>query len=350
MDAMSGHDTPFRRTGALESSNDSARDGVRTSSSAVTRQPSDASTSSMTKQEGFDPEEYFESFSALRSSMSQGRDLKKKRKALDEYRKTLETLKASYADRVHIARDYDEVVREQEIIIKSTLEELKVAERKRDDIMGKISDANDALADLKRRQERERRPFEEELDRRNAELASAKDELRQVKAQRDSLDLFDDESAQVQASEVAHEHIVDRVNDKLEAAKSAQRAAQKALDAREKEERSKVKKAQDTIKGLNGDKEKADKRIEELEKKIAASHDRIAFCAYVIEHPEETASMLDRIEENERTAAQMDAQIESLAASHARSKAASGKAKIVVALVVIVLALFIAFFIFVSRP
>lgn len=102
--------------------------------------------------------------------------------------------------------------------------------------------------------------LEDELDLRNAELASAKDELKQVKAQRVSLDLFDADSPAVASTEAAHDAVVDKVNGKLEAAKAAQRSAQKALDAREKEERSKQKRALDGIKHLNGDKEKAEKQ------------------------------------------------------------------------------------------
>lgn len=44
-------------------------------------------TQDMSEKSFFDAEEYLESFSALGTSMAQGRDLKKKRKALDEYKK-----------------------------------------------------------------------------------------------------------------------------------------------------------------------------------------------------------------------------------------------------------------------
>lgn len=291
----------------------------------------------------FDAEEYLGSFSALGTSIAQGRDLKKKRKALDEYKKTLDTLREAYNDRVNIARNYDAMLTDQEHIIAATNTNIERATDAREDIERKIADANDSLAELKRQQAKERKPLEEELDFRNSELASVKDELKQVKAQRDSLDLFDGSPASAAQTEAAHDAVVDKVNDKLEIAKAAQRSAQKALDAREKEERSKQKRALDGIKHLNGERDKADKRIEELESRLAAARERVAFCQHVIEHPEETQAMAARITENEKTAAAMEAQVSSLESEHALSKAASGKAR---ALIIAAAIIFIAFVIF----
>ena len=79
----------------------------------------------------FDPEEYLGSFSALRDSMAQGRDLKKKRKALDEYKKTLDTLRKAYEDRVNIARNYDAMITDQEHIIAATNTDIQRATRVR---------------------------------------------------------------------------------------------------------------------------------------------------------------------------------------------------------------------------
>ena len=103
----------------------------------------------------FDPEEYLGSFSALRDSMAQGRDLKKKRKALDEYKKTLDTLRKAYEDRVNIARNYDAMITDQEHIIAATNTDIQRATRAREDVERKIADANEELAELKRRQARE---------------------------------------------------------------------------------------------------------------------------------------------------------------------------------------------------
>ena len=89
----------------------------------------------------FDPEEYLGSFSALRDSMAQGRDLKKKRKALDEYKKTLDTLRKAYEDRVNIARNYDAMITDQEHIIAATNTDIQRATRVREDVERKIADA-----------------------------------------------------------------------------------------------------------------------------------------------------------------------------------------------------------------
>ena len=309
----------------------------------------DASAQDTNEKDFFDAEKYFESFSALGTSIAQGRDLKKKRKALDEYRKTLDTLKQAYDDRVNIAQNYDAIITDQEHIIAATNTDIQRATEAREDIERKIADANEELAELKRRQAKERKPLEEELDLRNAELASVKDELKQVKAQRDSLDLFDGDSPTAARSEAVHDAVVDKVNDKLEAAKTAQRSAQKALAAREKEERSRQKRALDGIKHLNGEKDKASKRIEELEKRLASARERVAFCEHVIEYPEETRAMAARIAENEQTAAEMEAQVNSLESKHALSKAASGKARAVVIAAGIIFLVFIIFLVVISN-
>lgn len=80
-----------------------------------------------------------------------GRDLKKKRKALDEYKKTLDTLRKAYEDRVNIARNYDAMITDQEHIIAATNTEIQRATRAREDVERKIADANEELAELKRR-------------------------------------------------------------------------------------------------------------------------------------------------------------------------------------------------------
>lgn len=303
----------------------------------------------MSKRDFFAAEDYLGSFSALKDSVAQGYSLKKKRKALADYNKTLDTLKEAYRDRLHIAQNYDAVIADQTHIIKATQADIKRAESARDDIDKKIAAANDALAALKQEQTRDRRPFEEELERRNAELASVKDELKQVKAQRNSLDLFDDDSKQVSESEAAHDAVVERVNEKYETAKAAQRTAQKSLDAREKKERAQQKKSLDDIKHLNAKKNEAAKRIEELEKRVITAQERAAFCKHVIEHPEETQAMAERIAENEKTAAAMSAQISQLASAHERTKAASTKARAIVITAAIVVVVFLVVFFLVTN-
>lgn len=115
-------------------------------------------TQDMSEKSFFDAEEYLESFSALGTSMAQGRDLKKKRKALDEYKKTLATLKQAYDDRVNIALNHESILVDQEHIIAATNSDIERATRNREEIEAKIAEANDDLADLKRRQAKERRP------------------------------------------------------------------------------------------------------------------------------------------------------------------------------------------------
>lgn len=293
----------------------------------------------------FVPEDYLESFAALKDSMTQGYNLKKKRKALSDYNKTLDTLKDAYRDRVHIAQNFDAIIADQTHILKATNDEIERAMAAREGIERKIADANESLTRLKQEQARERRPFEEELERRNAELASVKDELKQVKAQRDSLDLFDADPDRVSESEAAHDAVVNKVNEKFESAKAAQRSAQKALDMREKKERAQQKKSLDDIKRLNSEKDDAGKRIEELERRVTAAQERAAFCRHVMEHPEETQAMQERIASNEQTAAVMSEQIAALESTHQLSKEAAKKARaiVIVAAIVVVAFLFVFF-------
>lgn len=302
------------------------------------------------RREPFDAEDYLVSFSALKESVAQGRDLKKKRKALDEYRKTLATLEAAYEDRVNVARDPEAIVREQEHIVAATNDEIDKAAKKRAGVEKRIAEANESLSKLKEDMARERKPYVDELELRNAELAAAKDELRQVKSQRDSLDLFEGDPERDQASEAAHDAVVEKVNGKYEAAKAAQRSAQKALDAKEKEERSKQKRAQDGIKQLNDEKEKVERHIEELEKRIFVANERIAFCAHVLDHPEETEEMRSRILGNRETARQMAQQIDRLAAIHEKSKASAKKARmVVIGAAIVVILIVVAIIVFLNR-
>lgn len=291
-----------------------------------------------------DAEEYLDSFSALKTSMSQGHDLRKKRKALEEYRKTLETLKTAHEDRTNIAQNYDALVAEQQKIIADMSNAIEKTKKNAAGIDTKIDEATDALTQLKRDQEEAKKPLEDELSRRVTAYDSAKDELKQVKAQRDTLDLFDGATDDLSASEAAHDQVVESVDDKRDAAKAALNEAQKALDAREKTDKRAQKNALDEIKKMNNEKEKLVQEAAALQKNLDAANDRIVFCGYVKAHPDETVAMQNRIEENEKTAEDMDEQIAQLASVHKKSKAASSKARAVVigaiAFIVIVVIVF----------
>lgn len=296
----------------------------------------------------FVAEEYGESFSALKNAMSQGHDLRKKRKALEEYNKTLSTLKAAHADRVNIAQNYDAVVAEQRGIVSECESAISGLEDRQGHIDAQISQANAEMARLKRAQAEALKPLEDELSRCEAQYASAKDELKQVRAQRNSLGLFEDGQGGPAGEVEAHDDIVSRVENKLESAKSARKVAQKACDDQVKADKAAQRQITDSVKKLNSEKGKLSKEIESRQKELSAAQQRIAFCEHVVEHPDETESMLARIEENERTAANMAEQIEELASVHSERTEAASKARTVVIVGIIAVVVIVALFIFLS--
>lgn len=298
----------------------------------------------------FVAEEYGESFSALAKSMEQGYDLKMKRKAFDEYTNTLNTLKNAYNDRLNIAQNFNALVEEQQRIIEKSSADVESCNSRVRQIESQIAAKNDEFARLKSDQAQALKPYEDELARCEAVLASAKDEFKQVKAQRDSLDLFDAPSQDAQGAQDSHDRIVADVEVKYESAKTAQKDAQRALDAQVKANKAEQRRMSDEIKKLNSDKAAAVKEAQGHQKHVDAANERIAFCNHVIAHPEETERMQQRITENEATAAEMNAQIEQLASVHAQSVKASSKARTVVIVAAIaVVILIILFFVVGNR-
>lgn len=294
----------------------------------------------------FIAEEYGDSFAALGTAILEAHDLKKKRRALDEYNKTLETLKLAYADRVDIAENYDSIVAEQERVKTSTLASISDCEAKSRSIDAQIAEANDELANLKRAQDEAIKPYEDELNRRDAMLRSAKDEYKQVRSQRDSLDLFDESHEAGELDSGVHDQIVDDVESKYEAAKEARRAAQKSLDAQVKSNKADQKVILDAIKKLNNEKGKIAKQAAELQTRVDKANERIAFCKHVIEHPEQTQAMRERIAENEKTSANMAEQISQLSEVHSKSVLASSKARtvvIVAAVAIVIVAILVIY-------
>ncbi len=298
----------------------------------------------------FVAEEYGDSFSALARSMEQGYDLKMKRKAFDEYTNTLNTLKNAYNDRLNIAQNFNALVEEQQHIIEKSSVDVESCNDRVRQIESQIAAKNDEFARLKKDQAQALKPFEDELARCETVLASAKDEFKQVKQQRDSLDLFDATSQDTQSVQDSHDRIVADVEAKYESAKTAQKDAQRALDAQAKANKAEQRRMSDEIKKLNSEKAAAVKETQEHQKRVDAANERIAFCNHVIAHPEETERMQQRITENEATAAEMNAQIEQLASVHAQSVKASSKARgVIIAAAVFIVIVIILFFVVGNR-
>lgn len=297
----------------------------------------------------FIAEEYGESFSALSKSIQEAHDLKKKRRALDEYNKTLNTLKLAHADRVDIAKNYDSLVAEQERIKRGCLASVDDCNVRSQEIDAKISKASGALEELKQSQEEATKPLEDELNRCEAMLRSAKEEYKQVRSQRESLDLFDNSQEGASLDAGAHDQIVSDIEAKYASAKEARRVAQKDLDAQVKSNKADQKRIHDYIKKLNGEKSKIAKEVADLQQKASAADERIAFCGFVIEHPEQTQAMRERIIENEKTAARMEEQINQLADEHGVSVKASSKARTVVIIAIAAVVIVAALFIFLSN-
>ena len=297
----------------------------------------------------FVAEEYGDSFAALMESMAQGRDLKMKRKALEEYVKTLDTLKAAYNDRLNIAANYDAVVSEQQKIVAESSACVDECKRKSEEIQSKIAEKDDEIARLKVSQGEAMKPLQDALNRHEAIVSDTKTELKQAKAQRDSLDMFENPQEDGEAQQDMHSSIVAEIETKLDNQIAAVKADQKAIATQEKSDKAALKQVADAIKALNYEKEKIAKEASGFQKKVDDANNRIAFCQHVKDNPEETESMKLRIAENEKTAAEMSAQIEQLASVHEVSKAASSKARTVVIVAAIAVVIFIALFIYLAN-
>ncbi len=297
----------------------------------------------------FIAEEYGDSFAALKKSMEQGYDLKMKQKAYAEYTSTLNTLKDAHSDRVNIAQNFNALVEEQENLIAAGNAELDSCNAQIHEIEAQIDAKNNELVRVKKEQEQALKPLEEELALAEAKLASANDEFKQVKAQRDSLDLFEAEPQDAQQVQDSHNQVVADVEAKRESAKAAQKAAQRALDDQARANKAEQRAISDEIKKLDSKKSEVARYAQEQQKRVSTAKERIAFCNHVIAHPEETEKMQQRIVENEATAAEMNTQIEQLSVVHEKSVRASSKARGVIIVGVIAVIVLIILFIIVGN-
>ena len=294
--------------------------------------------------------EYAESFGALKTSMSQGRDLRKRKADLKAYREQTARDKATYEDEANILANYDQVVGEQRDLIASTQRELDVQAEHMDRLNADLAQAKGDLATTRSHDESALADLKRELDAKVKASESAYNQAKRVSEQAKTRH----EQAQSTSSENEMLEVLERADQQKAAAKdafkserdTAKRAYKKQKDAFGKAEKpleTKVDKLEDEVKQLSA-------AITKNRGTIAAAQQRVAYCEQVHDDPARVETLKAEIERREEQAQRMQADIDALADRRAEVKKSTGKAKgALIALAVLVVVVIVAIVVVTTR-
>ena len=294
--------------------------------------------------------EYAESFGALKTSMSQGRDLRKRKADLKAYREQTAKDKATYEDEANILANYDQIVGEQRDLIASTQHERDVQTEHMDRLNADLAQAKGDLATTRSHDESALADLKRELDAKVKASESAYDQAKRANEQAKTRH----EQSQGTSSESEMLEVLERSDQQRAAAKdafkserdTAKRAYKKQKDAFDKAEKpleTKVGKLEDEVKQLGA-------AITRNRGAIAAAQQRVAYCEQVHDDPARVETLKAEIERREEQAQLMQADIDALADRRAEVKKSTGKAKgALIALAVLVAIVIVAIVVVTTR-
>ena len=276
--------------------------------------------------------EYAESFGALKTSMSQGRDLRKRKADLKAYREQTAKDKATYEDEANILANYDQIVGEQRDLIASTQHELDVQTERMDRLNADLAQAKGDLATTRSHDESALADLKRELDAKVKASESAYDQAKRANEQAKTRH----EQSQGTSSESEMLEVLERSDQQRAAAKDAFDKAEKPLET-------KVGKLEDEVKQLGA-------AITRNRGAIAAAQQRVAYCEQVHDDPARVETLKAEIERREEQAQLMQADIDALADRRAEVKKSTGKAKgALIALAVLVAIVIVAIVVVTTR-
>ena len=289
--------------------------------------------------------DYRQSFVALKDSVKQGRNIRKRERELKQLDARLSKDRLVHEDMANILENYEAVVGEQrrklEVLkanaahkqqqLDDTKEDLKRASDELEEVRGENRAALDALKES----------WSAKVETAEKAHAQAKEERRGMQAQL--------ETAQ-EDSESNVELDLDTLQRKLDLARIREREAKDALDdakgAMRRALRDRKQECEDRegplaeqVDRLKADARRLDAEIEVGKEDQASVEKRIRYCDDIKEHPERADELAADIEQAEELAAEMRRQLAEMSEQHAAVKSSAGKAKRAVVLGVVVVVL-----------
>lgn len=306
---------------------------------------------SQSEEQGIDIDEYKRSFSALKDSVVQGHDIRKRSKELERFRAQIAADRVTHADMLDILDDYDGIVAEQRSLLDTLRAEYASKSAAEATANTELRAANEQLAALKKAHESELAAIKADHDSKVAAADASHEAAKEArKGVQSRLDAARKEDPDASANAILERELEaargeeKRTKDTLSTVKSnARKAYRSEKQAREAAERP-VQEKVDSLKA----------EIRRLGAELAANSEgqekaqsRIAYCAQVQADPSQADELAASIASREADAAQMDSQLEELAHAKAASSASAGKAKLVagvaIAVIVVILILVLVF-------
>lgn len=296
---------------------------------------------------GGDANDVSTSFSALRDSIGQGRELKAREKELEEFKDQLAYEREELEDREDILAHFDAIVAEQDSIMERATQRRERDKAELASIVERADALSQELTEVHEYHMTGLQPLEADLGRaqatadqakndersRKSELAAADNELRKTNGGNDSTMAL----AKRDRIQEAYDHACDVSGRAQAALAEVQRVYDDAVTAMRQAEGPLHR----SLKDLEHREAELKDFITELGEEISAARKRRTYCETVHQYPEETAKLRATVQHDEETLAEMQADFEELEDLHDQTRIRARKAKIAIGLVAIIIVIFI---------
>ena len=294
----------------------------------------------MSKNAGHDdedegPSETRESFSALRDSISQGRELKAREKEHSALVEHIEAGKEELTDRENILMNYQAIAGEQDAILAQKSQERQAAAQELSDVQARTKETEQALDRMRSYHSQQLKPLEKTLGQakaaadqakndersRKSELNSVESELR--KAADEDIEIVQEKQRLILTAYNEAKARTESAKDVLKQADKSYNATKKQFDGEEAPLRKEIKQLKDRAKELKD-------MMASLDETISRVQDRRQYVENVYRNPDETAELRASIASDEASEKQMSAENEELRAQFEETKGRARKAKFMV--------------------
>ena len=295
------------------------------------------------------------SFSALKDSIAQGRELKQREKELDALIEQLRADREELADREDILANYARLFNEQQVIIDENAETRAQKKAQLQESTELMQDTSSSLERMKSYHDQQLQPLQTKLGRARATADQAKNDERSRKSELNAAEAevrkADDGTADIAAAmqqqvAAAYAEAKARSESARDALKEIEHAYEVAKTRYDGEEAPLLK----SIDELNERIAQIKDEIAELEDIIAEAQDRRQFIDDVYHNPAETDELREAIIATEAKERQMGDENDQLRVQLELSKDGARKAKLAIGIAIaVIIVLIIVLFVFVLK-
>ena len=293
----------------------------------------------MSKNAGLDeeevPSETRESFSALKESISQGRELKAREKEREALAEQIRNDREELADREDILINYTAIAGEQDAILAQKMQERQDATMELNDTVARTQNTEHELERMRSYHAQQLKPLEASLGQAKAAADQAKNDERSRKSELNAVEseIRKSEGGDVEIAQAKQRLIMSAYNEakaRTEGAKDVLKQAEKAYNNARKQFDSEETPIKKEIKQLKDRADDLKKEIESLDETISRVQTRRQYVEDVYRNPDETAELRASVASDEAAERQMGIENDQLREQLEETKSKAKKAKMMV--------------------